>query len=128
MQVPWRALGILVLGGSLGTLARVLVASWLARPGGFPWATLAVNASGSFALGLFMAAAFVPGRASEAWRLGFAVAFLGAYTTMSAYAYDAVDLAQRGRTALALAHVLGNPLLSVLCAALGVALGRAVAQ
>ena len=126
-DVPWRVLGLLALGGSLGTVARVLVASWLARPG-FPWATLAVNASGSFALGLFMAAAFVPGRAGEAWRLGFAVAFLGAYTTMSAFAYEAVDLAQRGRTTLALAHMLGNPLLSVLCAALGVALGRSLAQ
>lgn len=124
MLVPWRTLGLLLAGGALGTLARVLVASLVARP---IWPTLVVNVVGSFALGLFMAGALIPGRVGDAWRVAFAVAFLGAFTTMSAFAYDTVALAQQGRPALALANAIGNPLASVAAAALGVAVGRALA-
>lgn len=124
MLVPWRTLGLLVAGGALGTIARVLVASLVARP---VWPTLVVNVVGSFALGLFMAGALLPGRVGDAWRVAFAVAFLGAFTTMSAFAYDTVALAQQGRLGLAIANAVGNPLASVLSAAAGVAVGRAFA-
>lgn len=46
---------------------------------------------------------------------------------MSAFAYDTVTLAQQGRPALALANAIVNPLASVAAAALGVAVGRALA-
>lgn len=115
---PWRAAGLLVLGGSLGTLARFGVSMLLARPG-FPWNVLLVNVLGSLAIGVML------GRgATEDTRLLVAVGFLGAFTTMSAFAYDTVALARGGEPGLALANGILNPAASVAAAGLGVLVGR----
>ena len=81
---------IIGLGGFLGANLRYLVGGWAAEKWGasFPFGTLLINVSGSFVLGLFLAA--VTGRLSidPHWRLFFAIGFLGAYTTFSSYTYE----------------------------------------
>lgn len=51
------ALMLIGLGGFAGAISRYLVDGFVAERtgGGFPWGTLAVNASGTFLLGLLFA-------------------------------------------------------------------------
>lgn len=71
----------MAVGGALGALARHLV-------GGAPWRTLLINVTGSLALGWVLSRF-----AQVEWvRLLVGVGFLGAYTTMSAFAVETWDL------------------------------------
>ena len=72
-----------------GTAARAAVTGRLNRPGGVPVGTLAVNVTGSLALGLL--AGVAPPAATVA-----GTGLLGAYTTFSTFAADAVALAEAG--------------------------------
>jgi CrcB protein len=67
----------------------------------FPWATLAINLAGSFAMGLLAGrlATFAP--QGEGLRLLLGVGLLGGFTTFSAFSLDIVALAQRGAIGLA---------------------------
>jgi fluoride exporter len=95
---------------------------------GFPWGTLAVNVTGSLAMGLL--AGWLALRTGEGWsgptRLFLATGVLGGFTTFSAFSLDAVLLWERGDTGLAAAYVLASVLLSVGGLVAGLALVRAV--
>ena len=106
------------LGGMLGALARyaltVLLTPLLTRTG-FPWATLLINVSGSFALGLIAALA-ARNVVSPEWRAAIGVGFLGAYTTFSTFSVDLEGLLSRGEGWRASAYLLGNVGLGLLAA------------
>jgi len=92
-------LGIGVIGGA-GAIARFLLDGAVSqRVGGrFPWGTLAVNASGSFLLGVVAGA--VEG---DAYRL-LATGLLGAYTTFSTWMLESHRLGEDGRLRLGAAN------------------------
>jgi CrcB protein len=92
-------IGIGLLGG-LGAIARFLLdGAVTARAGsGFPWGTLAVNATGSFALGLLV------GAADDTYRL-LGTGLLGAYTTFSTWMLESHRLAEDGRARLGALNV-----------------------
>lgn len=78
-------------GGALGAGARILTETGAryVDPGhaAFPWGTMAVNVSGSFAiaiLGTLIAERFVEERSRMFWVLGF----LGSFTTFSSYVFQ----------------------------------------
>ncbi|MGY2892614.1 fluoride efflux transporter CrcB [Deinococcus sp. UYEF24] len=106
------------LGGMLGALARyaltVLLTPLLTRTG-FPWATLLINVSGSFALGLIAALA-ARNVVSPEWRAAIGVGFLGAYTTFSTFSVDLEGLLSRGEGWRATLYLLGNVGLGLLAA------------
>lgn len=104
-----------VLAAAAGALARAGAGSRWNRHGGFPLGTLVVNVTGSFLLGLL----------SEVTPPTFTVvgvAGLGAYTTFSSFARDAVALAETGELTMAVVYVGASCLLGVGAAAAGVAL------
>lgn len=114
-------------GGSLGAVARYAAGAWVAALGGsdpsaFPWTTLAVNVTGSFAIGVFLAL-FASRRWSDGARLFVAVGFLGGYTTFSTFAWEFLGLLRGGETDLALAYVAASVALGFAAVALGVGLG-----
>lgn len=95
------------LGGVLGANARYFAGLWAAAHwgAGFPWGTLAINASGSFALGLYLTLATERFAGRSATRLFVATGFLGSYTTFSTFSMDAVDLLRQGAAGPAAAYV-----------------------
>ena len=107
---------LVATGGALGALGRWAVGS-LSAGTAFPWATLAVNLTGSLMLGA-LAAAFSSGSISKDAILLVGVGFMGAFTTMSAYSFEAVEMVESGAFGALAAYVvvtaLGCPLLALL--------------
>jgi fluoride exporter len=121
---------VIGLGGFLGANARYLVSLWVGRMLGlsFPYGTLIINVSGSFALGLLMG--LCQHRLAEFFhhRLFFAVGFLGAYTTFSTFTYETFRLVQEELLTLALVYIFGSLLLGMIGVICGFALGSLFAR
>ena len=119
---------ILSLGGALGVNARYWLALAIERRVGarFPWATLAINVSGAFALGVLatLMARLAP---SHPWRLLALVGFLGGYTTFSTFALESHRLWGTGRLAASFAYMAGSAAAGFAAVALGVGLGQMIA-
>ena len=114
-------------GGFLGAIGRYLVAVWVDTRYGsdFPFATLLINVSGSFVLGIIGGAFEVESLPAEI-RLGVAVGFIGAFTTFSTFTFETVHLVEGGNAALAFAYVAASLLIGFAAAALGHGIGRMV--
>jgi len=87
---------------------------------------LIVNVSGAFAIGIILAYLGERLEISLLWRLFFVTGFLGGYTTFSAYAWEALILAEQGAWLRAGAYVLGSNVLGFAGVWLGVTLARFV--
>jgi fluoride exporter len=116
------------LGGAIGAACRYVVTSALLRAYGtsFPWGTLAVNISGSLAMG--MIAALLHHRLnalSAELRLFLSVGILGGFTTFSAFSLDVVSLVERNSPVSAALYVAGSVGLSVGAVLLGILVMRA---
>ena len=109
--------------GAAGALTRLGISNAIdART--FPWATLLINITGSFALGLLLT--WGATRLSHDVGSALAIGFLGAYTTYSTFAVDVTILGDDGRISAAGAYLAATVVLGVAAAAAGVALGRAL--
>ncbi len=124
MEIAARVL-VLTVGGALGVNARYWFGLLAGPVAGtrFPWATVMINVSGSFAIGLVAVVL------AERWphplvRIFALTGILGGYTTFSAYMFESVSLWERGDRALAAANVLGSVVVGLLAVVLGMALGR----
>ena len=116
---------LVFFGGGLGAAARHAInRAGLALLGpGFPWWTLVVNVSGSFAIGL-LAGLFGAMEVGQNARLFLITGFLGGFTTFSAFSLDALTLWERGAPLQAGMYILGSVILSLLAAAIGLMLSR----
>ena len=116
---------LVFLGGGMGAAARHAInRAGLALLGpGFPWWTLAVNVSGSFAIGL-LAGLFGAMETGQNARLFLITGFLGGFTTFSAFSLDALTLWERGAPIQAGMYIVGSMVLSLLAAAVGLMLSR----
>jgi CrcB protein len=115
-------IGIALLGG-LGALARFGLDTVVStRTGGlFPWGTLAVNASGSFVLGL------VAGLALHGEALVLvATGMIGSYTTFSTWMLETQRLGEDGEGRAALANLALSVVLGLAAVVLGRVLGEAL--
>jgi len=120
---------LIAFGGALGAVSRHLVNQAALRLLGpeFPYGTLAANVIGSLAVGLLVGWLSLAGRpdATEI-RFAFGVGFLGAFTTMSAFALDVVIMAERKMAVMALAYAVGTVALSVLAVLAGLLIARQI--
>ncbi len=89
------------------------------QPGSFPWATFAINTTGSMAAAL--ALGFV-GPGGEFLYQVVLFGFLGGYTTVSTFSLETLVLLQNNRVSLALANVSGSAMACLGAAWLGLAL------
>lgn len=113
------------IGGFIGTLARYeLGLAWRATAGHIPWATLVINTSGAFLLGLVLAVLAARHQLDHVFRLFFCVGVLGAWTTMSTFAVEADLLVRDGHAAAAISYVVATLVFGIGVAWLGVVTGR----
>lgn len=89
-----RAVAAVLCGGTLGTLARYGLSMVIPSPGGWPLPILLINIAGAFLLGVFLEALVRRGPEGRRriTRLAVGTGFLGAFTTYSTLALDAVQL------------------------------------
>lgn len=117
-------IALLGLAGGLGAATRFAFAEWATKrwQASFPLATLLINVTGAFALGLLTTAA----SASAETRLLLGTGFLGGYTTFSTLSYDSHSLFRSGQTRAAWLNMLGSVALGVVAAALGLLSGALI--
>jgi CrcB protein len=89
----------------------------------FPWATLLINVTGSFAIGLLttLLARWLP---HPSFRLLVVTGFLGGYTTYSTFAFESHSLWERGERAVSLGYMAATLAAGFVAVTLGVALAR----
>lgn len=123
------SLAFIALGGAAGAVARFILDTAVSQRLGaeFPWGTLVINASGSFALGVLFALAVERAVLPAAIRGSVMIGFLGAYTTFSTLMLESWRLAEDGALALAFANLLGSVVIGMVAVYAGVVLGRALA-
>lgn len=117
---------IIGVGGALGALSRYVASGWVQNMTGseFPWGTMAVNVSGSLALGFLLV--WLQANVSVELRQFVALGFLGSFTTFSTFSYEAVALVQDGELWRAGGYLAGSVMLGVLALAVGMSLATAL--
>ncbi|MGM7698220.1 fluoride efflux transporter FluC [Microbacterium sp. A84] len=118
-----RRLLLVVLGGMLGTAARLALGLMIPDAAGLPLATLAANVLGALLIGVL--AARLP-RSSER-RVFLATGILGGFTTYSAFAVGSIQ-ALASAPMLAVLYALLTLVLGIAAVVLGMRLGRRRAQ
>jgi CrcB protein len=119
---------IVGVGGFLGAALRYLLGALLYRlaPSTFPYATMVVNVSGCFVIGLLAALAEQRLLLGPTSRLFWLVGVLGGYTTFSTFGWETFALAHEGSGTAALLNVAGQVLLGLAAVWLGVATARSL--
>lgn len=109
--VPVRtAVALVSAGGAIGATARWAIGwTFPSQPPEFPWATFAINVSGSLLLALLPAITV----ARDPRRGGYLVPFLGpgllgGFTTLSATSEEGRALVAAGHSTVAAAYLLGT--------------------
>jgi fluoride exporter len=126
------------LGAIAGALSRYYLSLWVAKALGtaFPYATMLINLTGSFFMGLITT--LILERTlliAPEISLLITVGFLGSYTTFSSYELDAMNLLRESGwqtpttiflAVKPIAYWLGSAILGFLCLYLGILVARAV--
>jgi fluoride exporter len=116
------------LGSVIGGCARYLVSVLqpLVLDPAFPWATLFVNVTGSFVIGLYATLSGPDGRifASTRQRQFVMTGICGGYTTFSTFSLETFRLVQDGHPVTALLNIG----ISIVCWLLAVWLGHTLAS
>lgn len=126
VHLRWRYLGVVAVGGALGTAARDLLSSAYPARDGVSWSIFWINVTGALLLGVLLEA--LAHRGSDEGRrrilrLQLGTGVLGGFTTYSTLATTTAGLflADRGLAAA------GYALLTVLTGAIATAIGLTIA-
>ncbi|MET0431324.1 MAG: fluoride efflux transporter CrcB [Hyphomicrobium sp.] len=113
-------------GGAIGAGIRYLVNRAFLQAGliEFPWATLTINITGSFLMGVLIETLALRFNASNELRTFLATGVLGGYTTFSAFSLEFATLYERGNMTAAFGYVAASVVLSLLAIFAGLALTR----
>lgn len=115
---------MVAVGGGIGAVARYGVGGWVQgfSSTSFPLGTLAVNALGSFLLGLSFYLLESLAVSAET-RAMVTMGFLGSFTTFSTFSYEAIVLLEGGEWARGGMYVGGSLALGLMGVIGGLALG-----
>jgi CrcB protein len=115
-QLP-RVLGVVALGGIIGSLARYGLAEAFPRGHSeFPWATFTINVLGCFAIGVLLAR--LTPRSHLLLRPFLGTGILGGFTTFSTFAVDTEKLLHE-HVVVALVYFFGTVTAALLAAFIG---------
>ena len=124
----WTML-MIALGAAAGANLRYALSLWAARQWGaaFPYGTLLINVSGSFAIGVVMVLLTTRFTSSDSWRLLLVTGLLGGFTTFSTFSYETSMLLISGSWLAAGLNILGSVGLGLAGAFLGASLAQLIA-
>ncbi len=125
--MKWIGFALLALGAVVGAFLRYKMVESPATLYGLPVNVLAVNAVGSFILGLFSVLA-VALNLNQEYALFAAVGFCGSFTTMSSFALETTNLLESNQYALMALNILANVGLSLGAVIGGRALGNVLME
>ncbi len=120
-----RYLGLVFVGGALGTALREAIGLVMPPVAGWPVGILVANLTGAFVLGVLLESLSRRGPDEgrrRALRLFLGTGVLGGYTTYSALSVDSVTLAASGHLSQALVYAVGSLLAGLVAAAAGIVL------
>ena len=98
---------LLATGGAIGTILRYSMSGLTYRMVNsvFPWGTIVVNLTGSFAIGLLWGFFEIQNISSNMRNFIF-IGILGGFTTFSTYALESLNLFRDGEIKLAMTNML----------------------
>ncbi len=116
---------LLATGGAIGTILRYSMSGLTYRivNGVFPWGTIFVNLTGSFAIGLLWGF-FEIQNISSNMRSFIFIGILGGFTTFSTYALESLNLFRDGEIKLAMTNLLISNICGLLLVFAGFMLSR----
>ena len=121
---------LVAAGGGLGSVLRFLAGQGIQASLGkaFPYGTLFVNVSGSFAIGVLFVVIMERAMLPPEWRAFLIVGVMGGYTTFSSFSLETVSLLARGDFLKAGLNVLLSVALCLAATGLGIAAMRQVSS
>ncbi|ROS61206.1 camphor resistance protein CrcB [Frigoribacterium sp. PhB160] len=129
VHLRWRFIGLVTLGGTIGTgLREALALSFPAAPGTIPVTILLINVVGAFALGLLLESLVRRGPDAgrrRDLRLLIGTGVLGGFTTYSALAVDTATLFGDAPS-IAIAYGVGSVVLGAVASWAGITGGAAL--
>jgi CrcB protein len=126
VHLRWRFIGLVALGGAIGTLLRDIISGAFPADGGVSWSIFWINITGALLLGMLLEALAHRGPDEgrrRTLRLLLGTGVMGGFTTYSTLAESTAALFLDGR---GLAGT-GYALLTVLAGAIATGLGLVVA-
>ena len=114
--------GLVALGGAIGAALRYRISLYLSGDG-FPWATLSVNMIGSLLLGI-IAVALTQELISQDVALILGTGVLGAFTTMSAFSVETLNMFQNQQPSSAIIYIAMTMVICPILAFLGWKIGE----
>jgi CrcB protein len=116
------------LGAAAGANLRYALSLWAARQWGaaFPYGTLLINVSGSFAIGVVMVLLTTRFNTGDTWRLLLVTGLLGGFTTFSTFSYETYMLLVGGSWLAAGLNMLASVALGLAGVILGAGLVRLI--
>lgn len=117
---------VLAIGGSLGGIARYRIGQLVQHRtnSNFPLGTALINMVGAWLLGILAGTLAHHPQLPASLNLLFGTGFCGAFTTFSSFAWDTLRLWQIGQRRAACMNLLGQPMLGLLFAWIGLQLAR----
>lgn len=115
------------LGGFLGTITRYLIGQLLntSEKNHFPFATLLVNLTGCFLIGILYGWFEKNQIGSNDWKLILTAGFCGGFTTFSAFSIENIQLIRDGHWLMAILYIFSSILFGLLLTWGGFALTKA---
>ena len=109
------------IGGGIGSLLRYLI-SFIFKNNSynFPWSTFIVNMIGCFLIG-FIIGLSLPNKDTSYYF--FIVGFLGSFTTMSAFTFQTISIANTNLI-YALSYIILTVVLTILATYIGIVLAK----
>jgi CrcB protein len=126
VHLHWGFIGIVAVGGVLGALTRYGLGLVIPAPGAWPLPTLVINLTGAMALGALLEGLSRRGPDvghRRILRLALGTGFLGAYTTYSTLALDAVQLLTAGAVVAGAWYLVASLLGGAMATTAGIWLG-----
>ncbi len=117
---------IVALGGAIGSIGRYLLQLYFARQTTltFPLATLLVNLSGCFLIGLFFALSVKYAWMTMEWRLFLMTGICGGYTTFSSFSLESLNLLRQGYYTYFFLYIVGSVIVGLIATMAGFAIIR----